>query len=46
MTNLFFFLKTKGAMQPHGYHAAYQLLCLCNIDSIMSVLQKDEISSL
>ena len=45
MINLLF-LKTKGADQTHGNHAAYQLLCLCYIDSTMSVLQKDEISSL
>ena len=34
------FLKNKGADQPNGNYAAYQLLCLCYIDSTMSVLQK------
>ena len=33
-------MKTKGADHPHGINAAYQLLCLCYIDSTMSVLQK------
>ena len=40
MKNLLFFFKNKGADQPHGYYAAYQLFCLCYIDSTMSVLQK------
>ena len=39
MKNLVF-KKNKGADQPHGNYAAYQLLCLCYIDSTMSVLQK------
>ena len=34
------FLKTKGANQPNGNHAAHKLLCLCYIDSTMAVLQK------
>ena len=34
------FLKNKGADRPHGNYAAYQLLCLCYIDSTMSVHQK------
>ena len=38
MKNLLFL--NKGADQPHGNYAAYQLLCLCYIDSTMSVLQK------
>ena len=33
-------MKNKDADQPHGNHAAYQLLCLCYIDSTMSALQK------
>ena len=33
-------MKNKGADQPHGNYAAYQLLCLFYIDSTMSVLQK------
>ena len=33
-------MKNKGADQPQGNYAAYQLLCLCYIDSKMSVLQK------
>ena len=40
MKNLLFLKKNKGADQPHGNYAGYQLLCLCYIDSIMSVLQK------
>ena len=31
-------MKSKDAAQPTGNHAAYQLLCLCSIDSTMSVL--------
>ena len=34
------FLKNKGADQPHGNYAEYQLICLCYIDSSMSVLHK------
>ena len=33
-------MKNKGADQPHGNYAAFQLLCLSYIDSTMSVLQK------
>ena len=39
MKNLLF-KKNKGADRPHGNYAAYQLLCLCYIDSTMSLLQK------
>ena len=39
MKNLLF-KKNKGADQPRGNYAAYQLLCLCYIGSTMSVLQK------
>ena len=38
MQNMLFW--KKDADQPHGNHAAYRLLCLCYIDSTMSVLQK------
>ena len=33
-------MKNKGADQPHGNYAVYQLLCLCYKYSTISVLQK------